>query len=172
MAHHRFELGQVRRQQRRAAIALEIGPFRIDQHRHLGGARQLDHALHLAERALGVIGQHQRADLRQRLLNALQHRLRINVGEAFFEVETDQLLVARQHAQLGNGRMGRHRDEVAAHVDFIQLGAQRPRRIVDAGQAHQTGSGAQRSDVHRHVSRAAGTLFDGIDLDHRHRGFR
>ncbi|MNP30532.1 hypothetical protein D3C76_1236090 [compost metagenome] len=92
--YDRFELRQVWRQQRRAAIALKIGTLWIDQHRHLGGPRQLDHALYLAQRAFGVVRQHQRTNLRQRLLDAFQHGLRIDVGEPFFEVETDQLLVA------------------------------------------------------------------------------
>ncbi|MNI51570.1 hypothetical protein D3C73_1063010 [compost metagenome] len=55
VADHRFEFGQVWRQQCCTTITLKIRTFWIDQHRHLGGTRQLDHALQLAQRAFGVI---------------------------------------------------------------------------------------------------------------------
>ena len=172
LARHRFELREVWRQQRRAAIALKIGAFRVNQHRHVSVTRQLNHRLHARQRTFSVVGQHQRTDITQRLVNALVQRLRINAFKPFFKVEADQLLVARQHAQLGNRWVGRNRNEVALHVHVRQRLAQRTRRIVDAGQANQTRLCAQGGNVHRHVCRAAGTLFNGIDLNHRYRRFR
>ena len=172
LARHRFELREVGRQQGCAAIALEIGAFRVDQHRNAGFARQLDHGLHARQRAFGIIRQHQRADIAQRLANTLVQRLRINAFESFFEIEADQLLVTRQDAQLGDGWVGRNRNEVALHVHVRQRLTQGTRRIVNAGQAHQTRMRAQRGYVHRHVCRAAWTLFNGVDLNYRHRRFR
>ena len=123
-ADHRFELRQVRRQQRGAAIALEVGAFGIDQHRHLRLARQANHGLHAGERPFRIVGEHQRAGCRQRLTQALMDRLRIDLLEPLFEIEAQQLLVARQHAQFGNGGMGFDRHEVTANVDVFQRFAQ------------------------------------------------
>ncbi|MNY50440.1 hypothetical protein D3C86_1859430 [compost metagenome] len=68
--------------------------------------------------------------------------------------------------------MRRHRNEITLHVHVGQRFAERARRIVNAGQPHQTRMRAERSNVHRHVGRAARTLFDGINFDDRDRGFR
>ncbi len=169
---HRFELGQVRRKQRRPAIAFEISTFRVDQHRHTSAASQLNHLLNAGQRPFGVIREHQRADVAQRLVDALVQRLRIHAFKALFKVEADQLLVTRQHAQLGDGRVRRNRNKVTFDVHIRQGLAQRTRRVVDAGQPHQTRMRAEGSNVHRHVCRAARTLFNGIHLHHRDRGFR
>ena len=89
LARHRFEFREVWRQQGCAAIALKIGAFRVDQHRYAGLTRQLDHGLHARQRAFRVVGQHQRANIAQRLVNALVQRLGINAFEPFFKVEAD-----------------------------------------------------------------------------------
>ncbi|MNF03223.1 hypothetical protein D3C80_2024950 [compost metagenome] len=64
MTDYGFKFGQVWCQQRGATVTFKIGAFRVDQYRNLRSARQRDHALHLAQRALGVIRQHQCANLR------------------------------------------------------------------------------------------------------------
>ena len=91
---HCFELREVRRQQRRAAIAGKISPFRVDQHRHSGFTRQRDHLLNAGQRAFRIVRQYQRPNRAQRLIDTLMQRLRIHAFKAFFEVETNQLLVA------------------------------------------------------------------------------
>ena len=172
LAHHRFKLREVRGEQRRAAIAFEIGAFRIDQHRHARFACESDHGLDAGQRPFGIVRKDQRANRAQRLLNALVHRLRIDAGEALFKVEADQLLIARQHPQLGDSRVSRDGDEVALHIDVGQRLAQRAGGVINPGQSHQARGCPQRGNVHRYVCRAARTFFDIFHLHHRHRGFR
>ena len=68
--------------------------------------------------------------------------------------------------------MRRYRNEVAFDVDVGQRFTQRTRCIVNARQPDQACISTERSDIHRHVSRAARTFFDGIHFNHGHRRFR
>ncbi len=172
LARHRFKLRQVRRQQRCATVAFKIGSFRIDKHRHPSLTRQSNHLLHACQRAFGVVGEHQSTDRTQRLVNTLVQRLRIHTFKTFFEIQANQLLIAGKHAQFGDRRMGRHGYEIAFYVYIRQRFAQRTRRVVNTGQAHQARIRSQRGNVHRHVCCATGTFFDGIHFYHRNRRFR
>ena len=58
--------------------------------------------------------------------------------EALFKVEADQLLVARQHPQLGDGRVSRDGDEVALHIDVGQRLAQRAGGVINPGPVSYT----------------------------------
>ncbi|MNJ81841.1 hypothetical protein D3C77_808600 [compost metagenome] len=58
MPDDRLELAEVRRDQRRATIDLEILALGIGQHRNPAAARRLDQRLMIPQRALAVVRQH------------------------------------------------------------------------------------------------------------------
>ena len=113
-----LELAAVRRQRERAAVALEVRALRVDERRHAGRAARRDELRRAAQRALRVVGEHDGVDaaheLRERpaeLLGARRERL--------LRVDADELLAARDHAQLVDRRHGRGAHELAAHAALL-----------------------------------------------------
>ncbi len=169
LAHHGLELGHVGGQQGGAAVLFEIGPLGIDQHRDPGGASALDHAGHVVEGALAVVGEDHHVAVRQRLLDLAHQQGGVHIVEGLFKVQTQQLLVARQHAQLGDGRVVGQTNEVTGDLDAGHLASQGIGGLILTGQTQQHGVGAQRGGVERHVGGATRALLNVFDLDHGHR---
>ena len=91
------------------------------------------------------------------------------VAGRVLEVETDQLLLSRHHAQLDGGGDGgialqRGDDAVRGQQAFQRRGG-----FIVAHHRQQGGPAAQAGDIARHIGGAAGTLLYALDLGHRHR---
>ena len=106
VADRRLELAHVRRHQAGPAIGGDIRPFRVDDHRLALVAGARDERCRVTQGTLGIVRQDDTVDLRQGGLERCQQRPRVDHRRVFLEVEPDQLLVAADHAQLGNRRMG------------------------------------------------------------------
>ena len=116
MPDHRLELGQVGCNQGRATIALEVRALGVHDHRLAGGARRLHQIGRATQHTLGIIGQDHRIDIRQARSKIGLQRLSIPVGKVIFKIQTNQLLMARQDAQLGNRPAARHALQLAGHT--------------------------------------------------------
>ena len=169
LAHHSLEFGHVGGQQGGTAILLEVGPLGVDQHRNTGGTGALDHAGHVVESTLAVVGKDHHVAIRQRLLHLAHQQGGIDGVEGLFKVQTQQLLVAGQHPQLGNSREVGQTNEITGHLDASHLASQRIGRFILTGQAKQHGMSAKGGGVEGHVGCATGTLLNVFNLDHGHR---
>ncbi len=170
--HHRLELGQIGGQQGGAPVAAEITALGVHQHRHAGLAGQGDQPGAVAQGALGVIGQHQGAAAGQPAFHLLGERRRVLVLEGLLEIQPQQLLLAADHAQLGDGGQPGHFLEVAQHIGGAQALLQNAGGLILAGEPHQFRPGPQGGHVERHVGGAAGAVLQFGDAHHRHRGLR
>ncbi|MND95865.1 hypothetical protein D3C80_881310 [compost metagenome] len=169
LAHHGLEFGHVGGQQGGAAILLEIRPLGIHQHRDAGGAGAGNHARHVVQGALAVVGEDHHVGPWQRLLHLAHQQAGVHVVEGLFEIEAQQLLVAGQHPQLGDGRVVGQTNEITGDLDPCHLAGQGIGGLILTGQPEQHGLGTQGGGVQGHVGGATRALFDVLDLDHGHR---
>src|SRR5690606_29640895 len=96
-----FEFGLVRLQQCGAAIAREVHSLRISKHRPAIG--NLNQASNIREGVLAVIRNHEYRRVLQGFARQSCKFSRMILVERLLHVEADELLVARQYAQLENG---------------------------------------------------------------------
>ena len=85
------------------AIARVVAALRVDQHRLAGRRAELDHARHVGQPALAVVGEQHHVVRRQRRSKSSSLRPAPR-GRARLEVDAEQLLRAADHAQLDGGR--------------------------------------------------------------------
>ena len=97
----------------------------------------------VVEGALSVVGEDHHVRLGQRLLHLAHQQAGIHVVEGLFEVETQQLLVAGQHPQLGDGRIVGQAHEITGHLDPGHLAGEGIGGFILTGQAQQHGLGAE-----------------------------
>ena len=163
---HQLELLLIGLDQRGATVAAEVPPFGIHEHRHAGTAGGFDHAFHLTQRTLGVIGQHQQIVVGH-LLGHLRCQRLGRLGRCrLLEVHADQLLVVTEDPQLADGAaVGMHPG--ALHPLLAHQPLKRFSLPVMADHAHERDLSAQRRDIGGHIGRTTGTgLFIG-HIDHR-----
>ena len=101
-----LELGLVRRQARRAAIALEVSTFRVDQNRTIARTADRDYFADAAQRALTVVGQDHDYRCRPAIRQKDPPNSPAQHVERLLGVEADELLTAREHAELVHRRDG------------------------------------------------------------------
>ena len=103
MPDHGFEFTHVRGDQGGAPVAFKVGAFGVDDDRLAGCACQLDHVSGATQSAFGIVRQNHGIYMRQLRLVGLQKRIRLPLGKMVFKIQTNQLLLARNNAQLGDG---------------------------------------------------------------------
>ncbi len=170
-----LEFAQVGRQHRGAAIAREVVALGIDDDRLLQGLALRDQRRHVHQRALRVIREHGDLHLAQADGEPLDQPGAIERAFArvrLLEVEPDDLLVARQHAQLGDRRQPRRLDPVGFDAMTAQLRRERGRRRIASDDTEQRGLRAQRGEIQGDVGRTTGPRIVATDADHRNRRFR
>ncbi len=172
MTGHGFEFAQVRRDQGRATVLFKVRAFRVDQHRRVLSSGGLNQRLWIIQRAFAVIRQNHHRSFCHTGLIELQQFSRIRVGAVFFKIETDQLLLTADDAQLGDGRALRMSTEVTADTSVFQQATENRGVVVFTDHADQIHGTAECGDVQRDVTGTTGTVFSILNFHHRHRGFR
>ncbi|MNE06990.1 hypothetical protein D3C80_995950 [compost metagenome] len=166
-----LELAEVRGDQAGTAVNRKVLALGVGQDRDPFGPSGLDQALMVLQGAFAVIRQHQYLDPVEQGVDFSPQRQRIG-GERFFEIDSQQLLVAAHDPQLDDGRLVRNTLENRAHTCSLQAIGQALGGLVLAGNPDQRCRCAQGGDVQGHVGRTTRTVLDLFDLDHRYRRFR
>ncbi len=167
--HHGLELGQVGRYQGGTGIAAEIAALGVHQHRGAGGTGPLDPGQRVGQGPLAVVREHHQPVCRQLCLELLQQAFLVVIGKAVLEVEPDELLVAADDAQLGDGGKTGVAVEMALDPGLGESLAQLLRHGILAGDAHQSHPATERTQVVRHVARATGASLLATHVHHGNR---
>jgi hypothetical protein len=133
--------------------------------------RRLDHALHVRQRALGVVGQDHHTGLGEPCLEVGQLGLQRRRGRCLLEVDAHHLLLAAHHAQLHGGVQGRIGGEPGIDALLRQQARETRAGLVAPHHREQPYLRAQRSGIARHVGGAPGPLLHARDAHHRNRRF-
>src|SRR5690606_7123115 len=120
------------------------------------------------QRALRVVGQHHDVGIVEGLTKERQQPVR-GVCERQLRIETDELLVAREHAQLVHRRHALRADETAAYAARLERGLKDAPALVGADDARERRGRIERGQIQRDVCRTAGTLLGRDGSDDRHR---
>ena len=171
-AGHGFEFTEVGRKQAGTAIGRPVIALGVDDHRLAGSPRGGNHRRGADQAAFAVVGQQHHIRLRQGRLETRLQRIGVegaDGGQCFLEVQTDQLLVARDHTQFGDGRAVGRFHELRVNPAGKQMLGQQPRRFITTDNAQQGGPHAQRGGVERRVGGAAGPGLVIAHTHHRHR---
>jgi hypothetical protein len=168
-ADHGLEFGEVGGDQGRPAVDREIPALGIHQHRDTGLAGGLDQHMWSAQGALAVIREDHRR--RTRKLRAVQGQqvARLQARKSVLEVEPDQLLVAADDPQLGNGGRPDLTMKPATDAGVLEQMRQLLAGVIGAGHPDQARSRAQGREIERDVARTTRTLLDLAHMDHGHR---
>ncbi len=166
-----FEFTEVGRDQAGSAIDREILALRIGKHRNTSPTRRLNQRLMVFQRPLAVIGKHQHLDAVEQAIHFNSQRQGVG-GKGLLEINAQQLLVTAHDPQLDDGRLVRNTLEQRPDPYALEAVDQAVGGLIITGNAHQGRRGAQRGNVEGNVGGAARTVFDLLDLDHRHRRLR
>ena len=178
--HGGAEFLAVRRDQCRAAIDAVIVAFRIDHDRLAEPPRRVDDGADDArgQHALGVVGQHHGADLRQRRFGIGDDRsLALRAGRrGGLPIGAHQMrrvmLGDEAHLARGLPRLVDHQIGHDRAVELAERVGQRQARLVVADQTDENASRAERGDIARHIAGAADLDLAVPDREHRRRRLR
>ena len=161
-AGHLGELLAVRRDQGGIAVDGKILSLGIDDDRLAELSRRVDQGAHDArrERALGVIGQHDRDGARQRRERVLDHALlgvRIErLRQLPVGAQQMRRMVLGDEADLARGQARAVDDQMRFDQRLgAQRGGERAAGVVVADHADEDAARAERGDVARHIAGAA-----------------
>ena len=171
MTDDHLEFVQVGGDQAGATVDGKILTLGVGQYRNALGPRHLHQGLMVLQRALAVVRQHQHLDPVEQGIDFGRQGLGVGI-EGFFEVHAQQLLVATHYAQFDDGRLLVDALKVRLYAGGMQAVSQAVSRFVTPGNADQQRRRAEGGDVQRNVGRAARTILDLFDLDHRYRRLR
>ena len=132
----------------------------------------MNKGFNVAQGALLVIRKNDDINLRQMCGETFTQCCRIEAGKAVFKIQPEQLLIAAQHPQFGNGRLAGLAEQFAQHAQSVQFGFQNIRRLIRASDAQHPDVTAQGRNVDCDISRAAGSLFNLFNFNNRNRRFR
>ncbi len=166
-----LEFAEVRRDQAGTAIDREVLALGVGQHRNAALAGGLNQRLMVFQCALAVIRQDQHLDAIQQAVDLCAQGQRVS-PERFFEIDTQQLLVATHDTQFDDGRLIGDALKARQHTSSLEAVGQTLGSFVIPRHTDQRSRCAQRSDVQGHVGSATRTVLDLIDLDHRYWRFR
>ncbi len=169
----------VGRDQGGAAVDAVVAALGIDDHRlalRVGGR---DHVADDArgERALGVVGQHHRADARHGFEHAgdqLVFARRVD-RRGHFPIGAQQMggKMLGHEAHLARGLARRIDDQFEFDVGMgLERGGERAAGLVVADHADEDAAGAERHQIARDIAGAADHQLAALDRDHRRRRLR